>query len=177
MTTEQQEEKKQPHRFSPGNKEWLKRRNNNPKLWTTPEKFLKDCYRYFDWCDKNPFLIERMVTGGNRATEVGNEKQSRPYSLVGLCVYLGITYQTFLNYETGEAWSDYFEVVTHVRNIVEDNQVSGAIAGIYNANIVARLLGLADKKSIAVSDQRKSIEELFPSMEELTKDTDMNQKP
>lgn len=177
MKTEK-EEPKQPHRFQAGNKHWLKRSyKGNYKTWKTPEAFTSDCYKYFNWCDKNPFKIEKMVTGGQRATEIGTEKQFRPYTMQGLVNYLGISYQTFLNYESGEAWSAFFEVCTHVRGIVEENQISGAIAGLYNANIVARLLNLADKKSIAVSDQRKSLEELFPSIEELTEGTDMNQKP
>ncbi|NCB73003.1 MAG: hypothetical protein EOM45_14620, partial [Clostridia bacterium] len=43
---------------------------------------------------------------------------------------------------------DYSEVITRIRQIIETNQIEGAMVGAYNANIVSRINGLTDKMDI-----------------------------
>jgi len=63
-----------------------------------------------------------------------------------LCIYLGITEQTWLNYQNNESYKDFFEIFTHVRDIIENLQLEGATVGAYNPSIIARKLGLVDKQ-------------------------------
>lgn len=47
---------------------------------------------------------------------------------------------------------DFFGVVTHIREIIRQNQLEGAMVEAYSPNIVARLLGLVEKKELTGKD-------------------------
>lgn len=68
---------------------------------------------------------------------------SAPYTLTGLRTFLKIDNKTWLNYKVLE---DYFEVITRVEDIIFTHKFEGAVVGVFNANIIARELGLVDKQ-------------------------------
>lgn len=157
-----------------GNQFWkLRSKHGRDKIFETPEIFLKAAYEYFETVNKNPWIMQEMVRGGDKAGEMVDKKIPRPYTIKGLCVFLNINHVTFLDYER-EKGKDFTKVFTHVREIIETNQTEGAMVGAYKENIIARILGLADKQSIDIDDKRKSIEELFPPVEELKKHAKTN---
>jgi hypothetical protein len=123
----------------------LRTKHGRDKIFESPDMFLKAAYEYFKEVDKNPWYHNEVVKSGKDAGKVLPIPTSRPYTIEALCVFLGITYQTFLNYETSDTHKDFFEVFTHVREVIENNQFEGATVGAYNANIIARKLGLSDK--------------------------------
>jgi len=43
---------------------------------------------------------------------------------------------------------DFLDIITHIETIIYTQKFEGAAAGHYNANIIARDLGLADKKEL-----------------------------
>ena len=45
-------------------------------------------------------------------------------------------------------YKDFSQVITRIGKIIYDQKFSGAASGFFNANIIARDLGLADKKEI-----------------------------
>ena len=53
-----------------------------------------------------------------------------------LCPIINFTY---------ESHKDFFDIFTHVRDIIENNQFEGATVGAYDSRIIARKLGLIDK--------------------------------
>ncbi len=140
-----------------GNKYWkLRDKDGRNKLFKTPEALLKECYAYFDWCHENPIKTNDVIRGGeNAGTQISYENE-RPYTIDGLCVFLGITYPTLLNYENAETHKDFFKVISHVKSKIRENQLSGAIVGNYNSNIVARINGLTDSQKHEHSGEVKS---------------------
>ncbi len=52
----------------------------------------------------------------------------------------------------------FFEVITRADQIIDQHQFEGASVGAFNANIIARKLGLADKKIL----QGDKEQPLFP---------------
>ena len=73
-------------------------------------------------------------------------------TIEGLCIYLDVTVQTFHNYGSNEKpYKEYFEIVTRIREIIRDQKLTGAMIGCYNANIIARELGMVDKKEVTGS--------------------------
>lgn len=130
---------------APKKNEYYKRRQKDGRelIYGSPDLLLEEAYNYFDWCKKNPFHKREVIKSGIRAGDVIKVEVDRPYTIEGFCVYAGISVQTFSNYGERE---DYFAVVTHVREVIRQNQLEGAIVEAYSPNIVARLLGLADKK-------------------------------
>lgn len=150
-----------------GNNFWqLRSKHGRDKIFSSPDVFLEQAYEYFKHCDDNPWYKNEAVKGGHMAGEIVQVPTQRPYTLKGLCIFLGITEQTFLNYENSETHKDFFDVFTHVREVIENNQLEGATVGAYNANIIGRLLGLADKQEIK-HDVKADISNL--STEELEK--------
>lgn len=130
-----------------GNTYWLKRtEDGRKKLFETPESFLNAALGYFKEVDENPWIKKEVIKGGMMAGEIVDVPTSRPYTIEGLCIYLGISRQTFLNYEKDENYKDYFEVLTYIREKIELNQLEGATVGAYSATIIARKLGLVDRK-------------------------------
>lgn len=129
-----------------GNKFYMNRQKNGRELiYSTPNDLLEKAYGYFKWCDKTPLKRRELVKGGSMSGNIVDIKMDRPYTLVGMCVYLGISKRTFDNYEERE---DYLPIATHIREVIQQNQIEGAVVGNYNANIVARLLGLTDKQEV-----------------------------
>ena len=130
-----------------GNKFWkLRAKHGRNKIFESPSVFLESAYEYFESCDNNPWFKNEAIKSGERAGEIIPIPTQRPYTIEALCIFLQIDRQTFLNYENNEKYKDFFEVFTHVRGIIENNQFEGATVGVYNANIIARKLGLTDKQ-------------------------------
>lgn len=127
-------------RFQKGNRLWeLAETTGRPKTFETPEILWKHSVDYFIWCEQNP-LYETQFHGKD-ALECIVPKM-RAMTIQGLCVFLGIEVVTFYNYEK---LPDFIKVVTRIRNVIWTQKFEGASAGLLNANIIARELGLAEK--------------------------------
>lgn len=126
-------------------KSW-RTKTGRPLKFETPEELEDKINEYFKEVDENP--ITKVDFKGKDAIPV-TYKIRRPYTVEGLCLFLGITLQTFLNYESRDG---FLEVVTRARMVIDGQKLEGAMTGEFNPNIVARLLGLVDKKSIETND-------------------------
>lgn len=111
-------------------------------LYKTPEHLARDCMSYFQWSDANPLMEERIASDGGSPVHVKVAK-ARPYTLAGLCLHLGISRETWINWR--EQRSDLSEVIRAVDDAIYRQKFDGAGAGLFNANIIARDLGLVDK--------------------------------
>lgn len=67
----------------------------------------------------------------------------RAMTLEGLCIFLDIARQTWDNYCQRD---DFLEVTTRVAEIIRTQKFTGAAADLLNPNIIARDLGLAEKR-------------------------------
>ena len=132
---------------APKGNEYYKRREKDGRelIYGSPELLLDEAYKSFDWCKNNPFYKREVLKGGIQAGRIIKVEVDRPYTIEGLCVFVGISVQTFSNYGERE---DFFGVVTHIREIIRQNQLEGAMVEAYSPNIVARLLGLSDKREL-----------------------------
>lgn len=150
----------------------------NPKKYT-PETLWDKAVEYFEWCNKNPIKIieqskmpQRLPSNYSKETH-GSIKQftkqtielphQRAYSIEGFCCFANISFQTFRNYESKETEKDgkvyenkdyitFLEVCKRIREIINYQHFSGGMAGIFNANIVTRKLGLSEKLDHGSSD-------------------------
>lgn len=129
-------------KFSSGNRFWEARSSHgrNPKFATAPDLW-EACVEYFQWVEDNP-LGEAIVYQGEL-----NKDQAKPLmramTLDGLCIFLDITDQTWYNYK--ERGADFLEVIAKAESIIRTQKFQGAAAGLFNANIISRDLGLSDK--------------------------------
>lgn len=101
------------------------------------------CFEYLQWCEDNPLYEEKLFAYQGEVTRARVDKMRMP-TLGGMCVYLGISLETWCQYR------DRFPDVTReVDALVRDAKLAGAAAELLNPNIVARDLGLGEKTEIS----------------------------
>ena len=140
----------------------LRSKNGKERKFPTSEALWEAACEYFEWCDSNPWRIEKTKKKG-RSKEVETTPTQRPYTISGLCMFLGCG-EKFL-YQLAQSVNkqsesnstdtfthtndeDYSYIITRIKQIIETNQLEGAMVGAYNANIVSRINGLTDKMDI-----------------------------
>lgn len=134
--------------FTRGNKIWQladPTKVGRPPIYKNPAELWSEVVGYFEWVDKNPIL--KTDFKGKDASEVQYDLQ-RPYTWQGLYVYLGV--KDIEHYKTK---SEFSEIIAHISNIIYSQKFDGAAVGIFNPNIIARELGLADKKDITTDGE------------------------
>lgn len=130
--------------FFKGNEHWKKRARHGRPTKLTPDELMSEFMNYIKWIEENP-LCETKPMVVDKMVEMVEIPKMRPYSVVGFCLYAGISFSTFVHYKKNK---DFVEVTTYVEETVRTQQISGAASGFLNANIIARLNGLVDKKEV-----------------------------
>ena len=125
-------------------------KHGRDKIFKTPEILMEASNEYFQWCLDNP-LYELIIQSGKEF----KVPKMRAMTLSGLCIFLDISMQTFEDYSTNkdERYKDFIDITTRIKEILKTQKFEGAAAGLLNANIIARDLGLSDKKEIEQSGQ------------------------
>ena len=161
--------------FKEGNKYWTYRDWFGTKKKFTPEELFDESNKYFKWCVDNPLLEEQLFN-----TKFGIKREAvskmRPFTIQGLCTFLGIVVKTFDNYgklkKTAEtelehnSANDYLQVVTYVRQIIYNQKFEGAATGFFNANIIVRDLGLVNKEENTLVVEQPLFPEAHPDERE-----------
>ena len=120
----------------------LRSKNGRDRVYKNPKALIDACNNYFEWCLDNPILEEKVFQHQGRPVSA-EIRRTRPFTLEGLCNHIDISLATFRTYEEQ---TNFKNVVARIRQIVDNQQFEGVAAGILNANIIARKLGLVDKK-------------------------------
>lgn len=129
-----------------GNEFWkLRSKHGRDKIFADPSVMWETACEYFQWCEDNPIKQQNWV--GKDGNEVEREL-TRPFTLSGLSVYMDCDEQTLKNYGTKEEHKDFFGVYTRISQIIRTQKFEGAAVGIFNANIIARDLGLSDSNVV-----------------------------
>lgn len=131
-----------------GNQFWLARSSHgrNPKF-ATSEDLWEACLEYFEWVEQNPLWEMKAFANGTTA----ELPKMRAMTFDGLCLFLDITDQTLHNYK--QRGDDFLEVIGRAEKVIKSQKFAGAAADLLNPNIIARDLGLSDKKEHDVSDK------------------------
>ena len=124
-----------------GNKFWEARSSHgrNP-IFEKPDDLGKACFEYFEWVEANPLWKEEAFAYQGMVHKDTVSKM-RAMTISGLCIFLDIDNSTWFDYAKKEGFSN---ITKQVENIIKDQKFSGAAAGLLNANIIARDLGLKD---------------------------------
>lgn len=139
-----------------GNRFWeLRSKHGSDKLFDSPELMWEAATEYFEWCENNPFQeAEAKVTsngnGGGSSVEIVNVPKMRPFTLQGLCLYLGCSSHYFRQFKSAERAQkqDFVTVIAKIEETIYNQKFSGAASGFLNANIISRDLGLVEKKEV-----------------------------
>lgn len=145
-----------------GNQFWkLRSKHGRDAVFTDPEKLREAAGEYFQWCVDNPLKEEviQKVKVSRDQEEIKNVtlNKMRVFQLRGLCIYLDVNTGYFNDFErnlkTNKKLSvkevqDFSLVITHIREVIANQKFEGAASGFFQQNIIARDLGLSDKKEL-----------------------------
>lgn len=128
--------------FEIGNRSWEKRSSHGRKpIFKTPDDLWNACVEYFNWIVETPlYKVEAFAYQGAVTQEP--LPLMRAMTMEGLCLFLDIGTSTWADYRNR---TDFSEVVAKVEQVMRDQKFGGAAAGLLNANIIARDLGLKDQ--------------------------------
>lgn len=133
-----------------GNQFWkLRSKHGRDKLFESPDLLWEAACEYFEWCEANPLMESKPMVvsiGQNQGSSVEMTEipKMRPFTLHGLCLYLGCGLAYFRQFKDTEN-KDFSTVLAEIEQTIYNQKFSGAAAGFLNANIIARDLGLTDK--------------------------------
>jgi hypothetical protein len=138
-----------------GNSFWKQRsKHGRDKIFKTADILWEAATEYFDWCDENPWYKNEAIKGGDMAGELVQIPTARPYTLSGLTVFLGVhtlylnSFKESLIGKEDQGTKDFSMVISRIEEIIRTQKYEGAAVGAFNANIIARDLGLADKREL-----------------------------
>ena len=124
-----------------GNEFWKARtKHGRDKLFKTADILREACFEYFQWCNDNPLQEDKLVIFQGVATHEPVAKL-RAFTIGGLCIFLGITTETWKHYREVE---DFVLITREAEEIIREQKFAGAAAELLNSNIIARDLGLRD---------------------------------
>ncbi len=141
--------------FQKGEQFWKMRSSHGaPQLMECPTKLFEACVEYFEWTEANPLLEDKVGFANGIAvhTEVAH---MRAMTSSGLSLFLGITHKTLIEWR--KTREDLRPVIEWAETVIRNQKFAGAAAGMLNATIISRDLGLADKQIIDVAVPRMVI--------------------
>lgn len=138
-----------------GNQWWKLRTKHGRDLeYGNPDALWEAIADYFQECDDKPWVKNEAVKSGDLAGKIISVPTARPYTLSGLCIRLGISQTAWKNYCKRD---DFIGVTTHAEEVIRTQKFEGAAVGAFNANIIARDLGLKDSSEIKVTKVGKDL--------------------
>jgi len=131
--------------FKPGNRYCsLRKRAGMALMYPDPVALVEECVAYFEWVEANPLQEPRAAHHMGEFVK-GKLEKPRPFTLKGLCLYLGMDITSWENYRKREG---FVEGCAWVENVIWAQKFEGAAADLFNVQIIARDLGLADRQDI-----------------------------
>lgn len=117
-----------------------------PAIFLTPEAFFAACVDYFKWAEKHP-LLEAKSFMYRGAIVKAQEPKVRAFTKKQLATYLRIPEGRLDSYKKrGDEWAEVMEMV---EQIIYTQKFENAAAGLLNASIIGRDLGLTEKQELS----------------------------
>jgi hypothetical protein len=131
---------------APQGNEFWKQRSSHGRKPTFPdaETLWEACCEYFAWVEDHP-LKEAQAFAYQGAVTVHELSKMRAMTVSGLCIFLDLSTQAWGEYRDRKGFGD---VTSRVDEIIRTQKFEGASAGLLNANIIARDLGLSEKSEL-----------------------------
>ena len=129
-----------------------------PRKFQSAAQLEKACHEYFDWIEQNPLMEHVFQSGGKDGQFKTTMPRMRAMTLEGLTLFLEIGSTCWRDYaggarntpaQDGQPAQDYSAVCSRVMFAIRNQKFEGAAGGFLNPSIIARDLGLADKKEFS----------------------------
>lgn len=122
----------------------------------TPKEMVEKFTEYAQWCNDHP-LQENSRTDYQKGFSDTTAYKPRRVSIEGFLVYIGCTWDWWQHLDDGKRKAEFFKVKASIREYCETYQKEMASAGLLNANIISRLLGLAEKQEVKQTGENVTI--------------------
>jgi hypothetical protein len=131
----------------------MRSQHGRKRLFASPKLLMEAAEEYFTWSDKNPWYKNEAIKSGENAGKIIKVPTSRPYTLSGFCLYLNASESYWREFRKNENLSEGFlSIITRIEEIIRTQKFEGAAIGAFNANIIARDLGLKEKTDLTTDD-------------------------
>lgn len=120
-------------------------------LHFTPKQLAEKFEEYVKWCEDNVMEFEERqkgMQGNGYVDKTTKNYKLRLISVHGFLVFIGKTKRWWSQLSEGKQGEKFSYLKESITEYCEDYQKELAASGHYNANIISRLLGLADKKEL-----------------------------
>ncbi len=141
-----------------GNEFWkLRSKHGRDKLFETPDLLWKAACEYFKWCDENPLIETKPFHTAGIITDAEIPRM-RAYTIEQFLLYVHASTSYIRSFKIrakeGELKNgkDFLTVIEEIEKTIYIQKFTGASAGFLNPLIIARDLGLSDKKDLTSSD-------------------------
>lgn len=125
-----------------------------PKYIQTPEKMWELFERYVEHERANPMYKTEYV---GRDGEMVKTPLETPITFEGFECYLAdvgvIEDLGKYSANTDNAYSEYVTIISRIRNNCFSHNFKGAAVGLFNANLIARKLGLSEKNDVSIKQE------------------------
>lgn len=128
---------------------WKNALLNRRPIFQSPRELAEAAFAYFDWVENTPVVIKK-ATHYKGVTFDLEDETTRAMSWKGLRVFLGISASALSYYKSKDGFDEIFEAI---EDIMFTQKFEGAAAGVLNATIIQRDLGLAEKTVVEGGDK------------------------
>lgn len=119
------------------------------RVFLTPQDFLVEAVKYFEWCDDNPLLEDTIFQYQGHIIRTNKDKV-RPYTKNGLATFAGIPVHRLESYRNrGEQWAD---AVAMIEQVMHDQKFTNAVAGLMNTTMIKSDLQMVDRQELTGKD-------------------------
>lgn len=142
----------------------------------SPEDLCEEFKKYIADLEQHQIEVETnyryQSDDSSRRQQRRTQTFARPPKILDFVTrWLGMTHQWWYTLPHGKRGAEYEAVIERINQYCYDTKFDGAVVGLYNANIIARDLGL--KENIAVSkrdiDEQMTEEEVAAEIKRLEK--------
>lgn len=145
------------HNFKPG----------RPAIYEDAEDLWIECCEYFQWVEDNPILEEHVAFCGTLDMFGYHETtipKYRPMIIEGLANHLGISKMQWHRMAEGRG-EEFSRVKERADNIIYSTNFALAAAGLINANLISRQLGLMNKMDVYIENNsnegKKTLQDFY----------------
>ena len=126
-------------------------RGGRPHKFNSPLHIAQLATEYFEWVESHPLkkeIVQFYMGEEVRAIQYAR----RPMTLEGLYLFIGCPYATWRAYRNGHNGPEWMQIIRAVEDAVRQQKLEGALTGFFNAPLVGRLLGIAEKTEVTGAD-------------------------
>lgn len=120
-----------------------------PPLWATPLSMVEDMTTYVRWAYDNPIIEERSELTKDGDVIRWDVSHPRALSIEAFCVFFGKSRMAF---HVAEEKPGFDQAAAWCRQLIFSGNFELAVAGQMDSGLIARQLGLSDKKEVTSPD-------------------------